>query len=147
VNAARIRPRPGSPGTTAANSHPTAPTGPGRVGLDRLADRWSALLLAALDTGPLRFAELRSQTSGISEKMLTQTLRSLRRDGLVNRDDHGTVPPRVEYTLTDLGRSLLDPLAAICAWNQQHNHDVATARTGYDRNDERRATSDPPIGR
>jgi DNA-binding HxlR family transcriptional regulator len=115
---------------------PTAPTGTGRVGLDRLADRWSALPLLALEAGPLRFAELRSRTSGISEKMLTHTLRSLERDGLVNRDDHGIVPPRVEYTLTNPGRSLLEPLAAICAWNTQHNHDVTTARTRYDRADQ-----------
>jgi DNA-binding HxlR family transcriptional regulator len=135
VTTARIRPRPGSPGTAAANTRPTAPTGAGRVGLDRLADRWSALLLVALEPGPLRFAELRSRTGGISEKMLTHTLRSLERDGLINRHDHATVPPRVEYSLTTLGRSLLEPLAAICAWNQRHNNDVTTARTSYDHAD------------
>jgi DNA-binding HxlR family transcriptional regulator len=132
VTAARIRPRPGSPGSATPDGQPTAPTGAGRVGLDRLADRWSALLLAALEPEPLRFAELRSRTNGISEKMLTHTLRSLERDGLVNRHDHGTVPPRVEYSLTTLGRSLLEPLAAICAWNRQHSNDVTTARTRYD---------------
>jgi len=149
VTTARTRPRPGSPGQAAADTPPTAPTGAGRVGLDRLADRWSALLLVALEPGPLRFAQLRSRTAGISEKMLTHTLRSLERDGLVNRHDHATIPPRVDYSLTTLGRSLLEPLAAICAWNQQHNNDVTTARTRYDHADQRHPAApdrlaDPP---
>jgi DNA-binding HxlR family transcriptional regulator len=101
--------------------------------LDRLADRWSALLLIALATGPLRFAELRAGADGISEKMLTQTLRSLERDGLVTRHDHGTVPPRVQYALTTLGRTLLEPLAAMCAWNERHGEDVSAARGRYER--------------
>ena len=133
VTTSRIRPRPGSPGPAAEGWPPTAPAGAGRTGLDRLADRWSALLLATLQAGPLRFAELRSRVSGISEKMLTQTLRSLERDGLVDRHDHRTSPPQVEYALTSLGRSLLEPLAAMCSWNERHSNDVAAARTRYDR--------------
>jgi DNA-binding HxlR family transcriptional regulator len=65
--------------------------------------------------------------------MLTQTLRSLERDGLVDRHEDGTVPPRVTYSLTGLGRSLLEPLAAMCSWNERHNNDVADARIRYDR--------------
>jgi DNA-binding HxlR family transcriptional regulator len=132
VSTPRARPRSGSPGPAVPDQPSTAPTGTGRVGLDRLADRWSALLLAALHARPLRFAELRARADGISDKMLTQTLRGLERDGLVARHDHGTLPPRVEYALTDLGRTLLEPLAAMCAWNEQHGEQVSTARSHYD---------------
>jgi DNA-binding HxlR family transcriptional regulator len=129
-----MRPRPGSPGTQPPGWPDTAPSGAGRTGLDRLADRWSALLLTTLTHQPLRFAELRDRTEGISEKMLAQTLRSLERDGLITRHDYATVPPKVEYRLTDLGRTLLEPLAALCAWNRQHGPDVTAARACYDHN-------------
>ena len=135
MTTSRLRPRSGSPGPAIPDQPGTAPTGAGRVGLDRLADRWSALLLVALDPRPLRFAELRAQAAGISEKMLTQTLRSLERDGLLTRHDHQTVPPHVQYALTDLGRTLLEPLAAMCAWNERHGHNVTTARNQHDHTD------------
>jgi DNA-binding HxlR family transcriptional regulator len=80
-----------------------------RQALDRIADKWTALIVGCLSTGTKRFSELRSAIDGVSEKMLTQTLRSLERDGLVTRTAHPTVPPKVEYSLTDLGLTLIGP--------------------------------------
>jgi len=93
-----------------------------------LADRWSMLILYALAGGVLRHGELKSKVGGISQKMLTQTLRALERDGLVRREVFAVVPPHVEYSLTPLGRSLLRPLRAICLWAQDHLPDVRAAR-------------------
>jgi len=108
---------------------------PARQVLERLADRWTSMLVCALAAGPKRYGELRRQLGGVSAKMLTQTLRSLERDGLLTRHDHQTVPPHVEYALTDLGRTLLEPLAAMCAWNERHGHNVTTARNQHDHTD------------
>ena len=105
---------------------------PSRATLDRIADKWTALLVGALSTGPKRYAELRRIVDGISEKMLTQTLRSLERDGLVHRDVHPSVPPKVEYRLTDLGHTLEGPLAAIRDWAELHINEVDAARLRYD---------------
>lgn len=91
-----------------------------RVVLDRIADKWTALIIHVLATGTRRYAELRREIGGISQKMLTQTLRSLERDGLVRRKVYPVAPPRVEYTLTPLGRTLIDPLRAICLWSEKH---------------------------
>ena len=88
--------------------------------------------MGALAEGTRRFSELRSDVGGISEKMLTQTLRSMERDGLVTRQVFGTVPPRVEYTLTELGRTLEEPLAAVRAWAERHINEVEGARAAYD---------------
>lgn len=130
----RKRPRPGSPGPIGAADERIRE----RVGMDRLADRWSSPLIAHLAEGPQRFGEIRSAMTGISEKMLTQTLRGLERDGLVDRKDYGTVPPRVEYSLTALGHSLREPLAALCHWGQTHGDEVESARENYDRTHARR---------
>lgn len=105
---------------------------PSRAALDRLADKWSVLLVGALSGGSQRFSELRTSVEGISEKMLTQTLRSLERDGLVTRTVYATVPPRVDYELTPLGRSLNRPMAAVRAWAEQHVNEVQEARAAYD---------------
>jgi DNA-binding HxlR family transcriptional regulator len=105
---------------------------PSRDVLDRIADRWTALTLGALGRGPQRFGQLREQLDGISEKMLTQTLRAMERDGLIVRDPQPTFPPTVEYSLTDLGTSLEVPLAAVRAWAEAHIDDVDAARTVYD---------------
>jgi DNA-binding HxlR family transcriptional regulator len=90
------------------------------------------VLVDRLAGGDKRFGELRASAAGISEKMLTQTLRSLERDGLVHRRVIPGVPPGAEYGLTDLGRSLLEPLNAVRAWGFQHMADIEQARTAYD---------------
>lgn len=104
---------------------------PSRQTLDRLADKWSVLLIGSLETGPKRFGQLRDQIDGISEKMLTQTLRSLERDGLVSRNAEPSVPPRVTYRLTELGATLGAPMAAVRAWAERYIDDVERARANY----------------
>ena len=93
---------------------------PSRLVLDRIADKWTALIIQVLGNGTLRYAELQRTIGGISQKMLTQTLRSLERDGLVQRKVHPVVPPKVEYSLTRLGRTLIEPLHALCRWSEKH---------------------------
>lgn len=105
---------------------------PSRAALDRIADKWTALLVGALVDGPRRFSELRADVEGISEKMLTQTLRSLERDGLVDRRACPGVPPRVDYSLTELGCTLEEPLAAVRAWAERHINAVESARLAHD---------------
>ncbi len=104
---------------------------PSRQALDRIADKWSTLITGALSEGTLRFSELRRAIPGISQKMLTQTLRSLERDGLVERRQYPTIPPRVEYTLTSLGEGLEELHAAIRAWAEAHIEAIETARMRY----------------
>src|SRR5262249_6490614 len=87
---------------------------PSRLVLDRIADKWTALILQILARGTMRYAALQRELGGISHKMLTQTLRTLERDGLVRRTVHPVVPPKVEYSLTRLGRTLIEPLHALC---------------------------------
>ena len=106
---------------------------PSRKLLDRISDKWVTLVLCSLAEGPLRFSEISRTLAGVSQKMLTQTLRTLERDGLVTREVTASVPVRVDYELTDLGRSLLGPLAAMKAWAEQHMPQVQTAQAGYDR--------------
>ena len=105
---------------------------PSRVVLDRIGDRWTVLLVGALADGPRRFGELARDVDGISQKMLTQMLRSLERDGLVRRTVHAVVPPRVDYELTDAGRSLLGPLSALTAWAVDHMDNIVIAREQFD---------------
>src|ERR1700757_2028259 len=93
---------------------------PSRLVLDRIADKWTALVIQILARGTMRYAELQRAIGGISQKMLTQTLRSLERDGLVQRKVHPVVPPKVEYSLTRLGRTLIEPLHALCRWSERH---------------------------
>src|ERR1700741_3022051 len=93
---------------------------PSRLVLDRIADKWTALVIQILALGTLRYAELQRKIGGISQKMLTQTLRSLERDGLVQRTVHPVVPPKVEYSLTRLGRTLIEPLHTLCRWSEKH---------------------------
>ena len=109
---------------------------PSRRLLDRIGDRWTVLIVGALDDGPQRFSTLATRVDGISQKMLTQTLRSLERDGFVTRTAHAEVPPRVEYELTALGRSLQGPLRALEEWAvanmdavraNQHAHEMPRA--------------------
>ncbi len=100
--------------------------------LDRVGDKWSVLVVVLLGDGTLRFSELRRSIDGISQRMLTHTLRQLERDGLISRTVYPTVPLRVEYTLTALGRTLLEPLAALALWAGLHREAVQAARVSYD---------------
>jgi len=101
---------------------------PSRQVLDRIADRWTALVIRALSEGTMRYGALQRRIRGVSQKMLTQTLRSLERDGLVVRKIHPVVPPMVEYTLTPLGRTLIEPLEAVCQWAESHLSELLAAR-------------------
>jgi DNA-binding HxlR family transcriptional regulator len=109
---------------------------PSRKLLDRISDKWVTLVLVSLADGPLRFSELSRRLAGVSQKMLTQTLRTLERDGLVTREVTASVPVRVDYELTDLGRSLLAPIAAMKAWAEEHMAQVQRAQADYDREQE-----------
>jgi DNA-binding HxlR family transcriptional regulator len=100
--------------------------------LDRIGDRWSVLVVLTLADGVKRYSALAQRIEGVSQKMLTQTLRGLERDGLVTRTVHATVPPRVDYALTDLGRSLLDLVSGLEGWATTHLGDVLAARARYD---------------
>jgi len=105
---------------------------PSRTILDRIGDRWTVLVVGSLTGGPMRFSELSRRIDGVSQKMLTQTLRGLERDGLVTRTVHAEVPPRVEYELTAIGRTLTEPLAALDSWARAHFDDVVRSREAYD---------------
>ncbi|WP_454853736.1 winged helix-turn-helix transcriptional regulator [Promicromonospora soli] len=100
--------------------------------LDRIADKWSLLVIAILDEKTLRFGELSREIDGISKRMLTVTLRNLERDGLVRRTVFPEVPPRVEYELTALGRTLLGTTQALVAWTEEHQDQVARAREDFE---------------
>ncbi|MYV52207.1 helix-turn-helix domain-containing protein [Streptomyces sp. SID3212] len=100
--------------------------------LDRVGDKWSLLVIALLDLRRLRFTELRREIDGISQRMLTVTLRQLERDGLVERTVYAVVPPRVEYELTPLGRTLHTTISALVTWTEQHQPEIAAAREAYD---------------
>ncbi len=104
---------------------------PTRQVLDRIADKWTVLVIHRLAGGTLRFSQLRRAIGGISQKALTSTLRGLERDGIVNRRLYASVPPRVEYSLTDLGRSLIKLVAGICTWSEVHIEEIQSARRAY----------------
>lgn len=100
--------------------------------LDRVADKWSLLAIALLDERTMRFTELLRTIDGVSQRMLTVTLRQLERDGLVRRTVYPVVPPRVEYALTPLGATLHDTIQALVAWTEEHQPEIAAARADYD---------------
>jgi DNA-binding HxlR family transcriptional regulator len=101
---------------------------PTRRILEILADKWTSLVIVALAPGTKRFQQLRREIQGVSQKMLTQTLRTLEHDGLVARVAYPTVPPKVEYSLTALGRTLTEPLASLHGWAERHVKEVEAAR-------------------
>jgi DNA-binding HxlR family transcriptional regulator len=105
---------------------------PTRQLLERISDKWVTLVLSALAGGPQRYSDLSRRIAGVSQKMLTQTLRSLERDGLVSRTVTPSVPVRVDYALTPLGATLMPLLAHIKEWAEQHMDEVAAARAGYE---------------
>jgi DNA-binding HxlR family transcriptional regulator len=106
---------------------------PSRQVLDRIANKWTALVIHALVDGRQRNSQLLRRIGGISQKMLTQTLRDLERDGFVERTVHPVVPPHVEYRLTPLGQSLTAPLEAICRWAERHLPKMLAARAHSDK--------------
>jgi len=107
-------------------------TCPSRRALTLVADRWSVLVLAAVANGVSRNGELLRRVRGVSQKMLTQTLRELERNGLVERTVFAEVPPRVEYELTELGATLYPHMRDLCEWSMQHIAEVEAARNRYD---------------
>lgn len=117
------------------NRAPTSildPDCPSRVIFQRIGDKWASLIIQVLADGPVRFTALKKMVSTVTPKVLTQSLRTLERDGLITRTVHATVPPRVDYELTDTGRSLLVPLAQMRAWAESHVPDILKARDQYD---------------
>jgi DNA-binding HxlR family transcriptional regulator len=135
-------------GTMQARHHtgtvpPSQPPGPYPTGrhdatcgvrdvLDRIGDKWSLTVVHELAWGSKRFTELLRNVDGVSQRMLTVTLRGLERDGLVTRTVHPTVPPRVDYQLTGLGTTLLDTICQLMAWTADHLDDIVQARQRYD---------------
>ena len=102
--------------------------------LSRVGDKWSVQVVTSLKDGPKRFSELLRGVEGISQRMLTLTVRGLERDGLVSRRVQATVPPRVDYELTRLGRTLLKPIVQLASWAQANRQEIDDARTRFDRN-------------
>ena len=100
--------------------------------LDRIGDKWTLLVVATLDGERLRFTELQRRIPGISQRMLSLTVRHLERDGLVLRTVHAEVPPRVEYELTDTGRTLIAPAVALAEWAVEHNPGIEQSQAAYD---------------
>jgi DNA-binding HxlR family transcriptional regulator len=101
--------------------------------LARVGDKWSVFVIMLLGDGPRRFNEIKRMVGGISQRMLTLTLRGLERDGLVTRTVFPTIPPRVDYELTDLGRGLWQPVEALGKWARDHQTEIEDARARFDR--------------
>jgi DNA-binding HxlR family transcriptional regulator len=101
--------------------------------LARVGDKWSVLVVMLLRDGPRRFNDIKRTVGGISQQMLTRTLRGLERDGMVTRTMFPTIPPQVEYALTDLGHSLSKPVLALGLWAQEHLTEIDAARSQFDR--------------
>ena len=100
--------------------------------LNRVGDKWSVQIVDLLGDGPMRFSDLRRSIEGISQRMLTLTLRGLERDGLVSRTVFPGIPPRVVYELTKLGKTLLDPISALAEWAEAQRTAIQTARETFD---------------
>ncbi len=125
----------GPPGhlVTLKTPNPYAADCPTRQILDRIADKWTVLLLGLIERRTMRFNQLRREVEGLSQKVLSQTLKGLERDGLVSRQAFATVPVTVEYSITPLGRTLAEALASLTRWAGDHIEEVARARDSYDR--------------
>ena len=122
----------GNGGETVFDFDILSPACPSRTVLRHVVDRWTPLVVTVLADGPSRFGELRSRIGGVTPKVLTQTLRSMERDGLVTRTQLPGVPPRVDYELTDLGRSLQAPIGALRTWIQDNSAQILAHRESYD---------------
>lgn len=105
---------------------------PSRQVLDLIADKWTAIIIYRLAQNTKRYSELQREINGISQKMLTQTLRRLERDGIVKRKVYAVIPPMVEYSLTPLGETLIEPLCKLCNWAETYIPEVEMARHSYD---------------
>ncbi len=103
-----------------------------RAALGRVSDKWTLLVVATLHGERMRFTELQRRVPGISQRMLTLTLKNLERDGLVSRTSYPEMPPRVEYELTDLGQTLIPPALSLAEWAVEHNPDIDRSRSDYD---------------
>jgi DNA-binding HxlR family transcriptional regulator len=104
--------------------------------LDRIGDKWTLLVIATLDGARMRFTDLHQRIPGISQRMLTRTLRHLERDGLLSRTVYAEVPPRVEYELTPIGRTMIEPAVTLAEWAIEHNPEIERSQATYDtRND------------
>lgn len=123
---------PGKPRAVAPPANPYSAQCPTRIVLDRIADKWTVLALGLLSRQPLRFNQLRREIEGMTQKVLSQTLKGLERDGLVSRKATATVPVTVEYSITPLGRTLAASVDALRLWAQEHIGDVTKARRRYD---------------
>ena len=127
-------------GTETSSGHPRetargdvrAQDCPTRLQLDRIADKWTTLLLTTLDDGPMRFNALKRRIGGVSQKMLSQSLRQMERDGLVLRHVEATVPVSVTYEITPLGRTLVEALRPMIDWAETRMDQVEAARRAYD---------------
>ena len=106
---------------------------PTRMVLDRIADKWTLLLLRKISEKPMRFNQLRRDVEGVSQKVLSQTLKKLERDGLVSRQAFATVPVTVEYSITELGQTLTAVAVSISTWAETHIDQVLKAQENYDR--------------
>ncbi|WP_404476880.1 winged helix-turn-helix transcriptional regulator [Novosphingobium sp. BL-52-GroH] len=100
--------------------------------LDRVGDKWTVMVVGTLSRGPLRFNSIMREIGAVSHRMLTLTLRALERDGMVTRTAYATIPPKVEYELTVLGRSLIDPLRILSAWAVENQPTIESARRQFD---------------
>jgi len=100
--------------------------------LDRIGDKWTLLIVTTLDSGRMRYTELQRHMPGVSQRMLSLSLRNLERDGLVSRTAYAEVPPRVEYELTPMGRSLIKPALALATWAMEHNATIEANRAAHD---------------
>ena len=112
--------------------------------LSRVGDKWTIFVVALLSERSMRFNELRRAVGAISQRMLTLTLKGLERDGLVTRTVHPTIPPRVDYELTPIGRTLTDPLKALHAWSTGNRATIETARARYDARQKQKPADAPP---
>jgi DNA-binding HxlR family transcriptional regulator len=101
--------------------------------LDRIGDKWTLLVIGTLAEGALRYSDLQASIPGISQRMLTVTLKALERDGLLSRTAYPEIPPRVEYELTPLGHSLLDAVKALVGWAEAHHEEIAANRLRHER--------------
>jgi DNA-binding HxlR family transcriptional regulator len=125
---------PGEPAVPGQAAVPGLPTAKCRVRevLGRIGDKWSIFIIIRLGNGPQRFTTLKRSIDGISQRMLTVTLRGLERDGVVSRTMYPVMPPRVDYALTPLGHTLLDAVGGLMAWADEHLAEVDAAREAYD---------------
>ncbi len=137
-----MKPEPHSFATIAALDHESGPCMTVRSVLARVGDKWSVLVIGLLGDGPRRFSELRRAIAGISQRMLTLTLRSLEREGLVTRVVFPTAASHVEYSLTDMGRTLLEPVRALSSWAADHGEEIRQARARFDQDARARSEGD-----